>query len=120
MQRNTAICLAAAALFAAGSASAQPSSLTAPNNSAGSPLDTPPLVVQPPTGSGPRDTSLSRSESSGAAFQKLDPNGAGYVTRSDFARMGGGNFDAADTNHDGKLSYDEFQRYWTEIQSGRN
>ena len=39
MQRNTAICLAAVALFAAGSASAQPSSLTAPNNSAGSPLD---------------------------------------------------------------------------------
>ena len=120
MKRNMAICLAAAALFAAGSVSAQ-SALTAPNNSAGSPLDTPPLVVPPPTGgSATGDKTLSRSESSGAAFQKLDPNGTGYVTRSDFARIGGGNFDAADANHDGKLSYDEFQRYWTDVQGGRD
>jgi len=118
MQRNTAICLAGAALFVAGSVSAQ-STLTAPNNSAGTPLDTPPLVV-PPTSGATSDKSLSRSESSGAAFQKLDPNGTGYVSRSEFARMVGGNFDAADLNHDGKLSYDEFQRYWTEVQGGRD
>ena len=77
--------------------------------------------MPPPTaGATSSDNAPSRSESSGAAFQKLDPNGAGYVTRSDFARLGGGNFDAADANHDGKLSYDEFQRYWTDVQSGRD
>jgi hypothetical protein len=104
----------------AGTASAQ-SSLTAPNNSAGSPLDTPPLVVPPPTAGPTSNSNLpSRSDSSGAAFQKLDQNGNGYVSRSDFARMGGGNFDAADTNGDGRLSYDEFQRYWTEVQSGKD
>jgi len=119
MQRKTAICLAAAALFAAGEGLAQ-SSLTAPNNSAGSPLDTPPLVVPAPAAGATSDNMPSRSESSGAAFQKLDPNGMGYVTRADFARLGGGNFEAADVNHDGKLTYDEFQRYWTEVQSGRD
>jgi len=118
MKSNIALSLAAAALFAAATASAQ-TALTAPNNSAGSPLDTPPLVVPPPTAGATPDNAVSRSESSGAAFQKLDPNGLGYVTRSDFARMGGGDFDAADANHDGKLSYDEFQRYWTDMQSGK-
>jgi hypothetical protein len=34
--------------------------------------------------------------------------------------MSGGNFDAADTNHDGRLSYDEFQHYWSEVQSGKD
>jgi len=108
----------AVALLVAGAASAQ-SSLTDPNNSAGSPLDTPPLVVPAPT---PNANSglPSRSDSSGAAFQKLDPSGNGYVSRSDFAKLGGGNFDAADTNQDGRLSYDEFQRYWTEVQGGKD
>ena len=61
-----------------------------------------------------------RTDSSGAAFKKLDPGGNGYITRSDFAKLRGGDFDAADTNHDGRLSYDEFQRYWTEVQSGKD
>jgi len=107
------------AMLAAATAWAQ-SSLTLPNNSAGSPLDTPPLIAPPPTPGTDAQNAPSRSESSGAAFQKLDPKGNGYVSRNDFMRLGGGNFDAADTNHDGKLSYEEFQRYWTDVQSGRD
>jgi hypothetical protein len=93
------------------------SALTLPNNSAGSPLDTPPMITPEAAA---KSNVPSRSDSSGAAFQKLDPQGNGYVTRSEFARIGGGDFDAADTNHDGRLSYDEFQRYWTDVQGGKD
>jgi len=119
MARKAGMAMAAAAALATGIAWAQ-SPLTLPNNSAGSQLDTPPLITPEAAAATKVDAPPSRSDSSGAAFQKLDPNGNGYVTRSDFARLGGGNFDAADTNHDGRLSYDEFQRYWTEVQSGQD
>jgi hypothetical protein len=119
MERKAGMALAAAATIATGIAWAQ-SSLTLPNNSAGTQLDTPPLMTPEAAAAAKMDAPPSRSDSSGAAFQKLDRNGNGYVSRSDFARMSGGNFDAADTNHDGRLSYDEFQHYWSEVQSGKD
>lgn len=93
------------------------SALTLPNNSAGSPLDTPPMITPEAAA---KSNVPARSDSSGAAFQKLDKGGMGYVTREEFARMGSGDFDAADTNRDGRLSYDEFQRYWTGVQGGKD
>ena len=119
MGHKAGMAMAAAATIATGFVWAQ-SALTLPNNSAGSPLDTPPLIAPEAAAAARADAPPSRSDSSGAAFQKLDRHGNGYVTRSDFARMGGGDFDAADANHDGRLSYDEFQHYWTEVQSGKD
>ena len=54
-----------------------------------------------------------RTDSASAAFRMLDPSNRGYVTRwmqPDFP--GFTTFDAADTNHDGRLSADEFANAW--------
>ena len=124
-RRKQHLMLAAATLLAAGMASAQPS-LTEPNNSAGSTMDTPPLV-QPPSigkfdlpsaGTTTRETP-SRTESPLWAFDKLDPTHRGYVTQGDVAQLPGHySFDQADMNHDGKLDASEFQRFWSGYQSG--
>src|SRR5262252_8951140 len=98
MTRKAGMALMAVWL-AAGAASGQ-SALTLPNNSAGSQLDVPPMVTPDAEANAKLNSPPTRSDSSGAAFQKLDPNGNGYITRGDFAKLGGGNFDAADLNHD--------------------
>jgi len=108
---KTAI-VAAAALMFAGIAFAQSPSLTQPNNSAGTPDSIPgttTIIVIEPT----------QTESSLTAFDKLDAQHRGYVTRSETDRLSGIlNFDAADRNHDGRLDIDEFQRAWADYGSG--
>lgn len=111
--RRTRSLVAAAALVVSGAVFAQSSALTAPNNSAGTPLDTPPLAAPPATGLTGTPT---RTESAITAFDKLD-NGNGYVTRGDTDRLSGTvNFDEADRNRDGRLDADEFQRFWGDYQ----
>ena len=111
--RRTRTLVAAAALVVSGAVFAQSGSLTAPNNSAGSPLDAPPMVTPPATGLTGTPT---RTESAITAFDKLD-GGNGYVTRRDTDRLPGTvNFDEADRNRDGRLDADEFQRFWGDYQ----
>src|SRR5207253_9039654 len=57
----------------------------------------------------------SKSEMSDSAFKKLDASNKGYVTRADANTLPGfdSSFQAADTNHDGKLTPDEFKKAWT-------
>jgi hypothetical protein len=104
--------VAALALMAGGIAFAQSPSLTLPNNSAGTPETRPSMTtIGEPT--------PSRTESSLTAFEKLDAQHRGYVTRSETDRLPGGlNFDSADRNHDGRLDIDEFQRAWSDYGSG--
>lgn len=117
-RRQHRVMLAAAAMIAAGLASAQPS-LTQPNNSAGSMMDTPPLVTQPPSANSTARETPSRTDSALWAFDKLDPNHRGYITQSDVGQLPGQfSFYEADRNHDGRLDADEFQRFWTDYQSG--
>ena len=105
--------MAVAALVVSGAVFAQSNALTAPNNSAGTPLDTPPLAAPPATGLTGTPT---RTESAITAFDKLD-GGHGYVTRSGTDRLSGTvNFDEADRNRDGRLDADEFQRFWGDYQ----
>ncbi len=56
-----------------------------------------------------------RSELPDSAFSKLDVAGKGYVTRDDTKELDG--FDAVfqqnDSNHDGRLTQDEFKRAWS-------
>ena len=108
---KTAI-VAAVALMFGGIAFAQSPSLTQPNNSAGTPSGIPgttTVIVIEPTA----------TESSLTAFEKLDKEHRGYVTRSETDRLSAHlNFDAADRNHDGRLDVDEFQRAWADYGSG--
>ena len=86
-----------------------------PNNSAG----TPDSIPGTPTISRQPAAVPSVTEGSLTAFEKLDNQHRGYVTRSDTDRLSGTvNFDSADTNHDGRLNIDEFQRAWSNYQSG--
>ena len=107
--------VAAMALMLGGIACAQSPSLTLPNNSAGTPDSIPgtrTIVIEP-------STVPSTTESSLTAFEKLDAQHRGYVTRSDTDRLSGYiNFDSADRNHDGRLNVDEFQRAWSDYGHG--
>jgi hypothetical protein len=114
--RHHRVAVAVAALLAGGLAFAQPS-LTQPNNSAGSVMDTPPQLQLPAAATTLRETP-SRTENSITAFEKLDSSHRGYVTQSDVSRLPGMlNFPEADLNHDGRLDINEFQRFWGDYQS---
>jgi hypothetical protein len=103
--------VAAVALMAGGIAFAQSPSLTLPNNSAGTPDSTRSTKVI--------ESMPSMTESSLTAFEKLDAQHRGYVTRSETDRLPKAlNFDTADRNHDGRLDVDEFQRAWADYGSG--
>ena len=59
----------------------------------------------------------SRTDSSLSAFDKLDSENRGYVTRSDVNQLPGHiNFDSADRDRDGRLTIDEFQRFWQDYE----
>ena len=93
-----------AAMLAATIASAQ-TSLTLPNNSAGTALDTPPVLPATP------DALPPRSEPAPRAFDTIDARRRGYVTREELLKDREA-FDAADLNRDGRLDATEFQRFW--------
>lgn len=121
-RRNQLLVLATAALFSGGVAFAQSSTLTAPNNSAGTALDVPrlhmPGDMQSSGSDGPTQTDNAQS-----AFQKLDRRGNGYVTRQDIERLPQSTqvpFDRADLNHDGRLDANEFQGAWGDYAGGSN
>lgn len=105
---------ATTALLVGGAAFAQSPSLTAPNNSAGTPNEPPARVMPAPTAGLP-----SRTESADTAFDKLDTSHRGYVTHSDVNQLPGTvKFDEADRNHDGRLDSGEFQRAWNDYGAG--
>ena len=117
--RHKQALVATAVLFAGSVAFAQ-TSLTQPNNSAGTAIDTPPLMTSPLGATTTRDTPT-RTENSLSAFDKLDPSHRGYVTQAEVNQLPGNiNFSEADRNHDGRLDQDEFQRFWNDYQGQHN
>ena len=56
-----------------------------------------------------------KSETADSAFKKLDASNKGYVTRDDAKSVSGFDraFQAADADHDGKLSNNEFKKAWS-------
>ena len=72
-----------------------------------------------PSGAGSMTTAKgiapSKSEMSDSAFKKLDASNKGYVTRDDAKALSGfdSSFQAADSDHDGKLTVDEFKKAWS-------
>ncbi|MFO1304072.1 MAG: EF-hand domain-containing protein [Burkholderiales bacterium] len=57
--------------------------------------------------------SPSRTDSADAAYRSLDSSNRGYLQKSDVQGLSGFNFDQADTNHDGRLTKDEFSKAWS-------
>jgi len=92
-----------------------------PSNSAGAPstATTPSTEPSPSTGAMKGSDSMathkagmpSRTDSANAAWQKLGSKG--YVAKDDMKDLPGFSFDAADANHDGRLSQDEFGKAWS-------
>ena len=64
---------------------------------------------------GAKGVAPSKSEMSDSAFKKLDASNKGYVTKDDANSLSGfdSSFQAADSNHDGKLTVDEFKKAWS-------
>jgi len=110
MKSHLRTIVAVTALLAGGLAFGQ-SSLLLPNNSAGTPSET--MMTQPSKGM-PTST-----DSSLSAFDKLDWEHRGYVTRGDVNQLPGQvtGFDQADRDRDGRLNMDEFQRFWQGYES---
>ena len=59
-----------------------------------------------------------RSDTSDAAFDKLDIDGKGFVTEDDAAALPGFDFRSADIDHDGKLGPEEFRDAWMNYSGG--
>lgn len=136
IRMSVALALVSGALVA-GSAVAQSASPAAPSAAPPSVnAGTAPPMAAPPTPGMPSSTTPgtatpsmngtnsqsgaitsiapSKSELSSSAFEKLDVNKRGFITRADVAQLPGFDsaFRQADANNDGRLSQDEFQRAW--------
>jgi len=119
-RRNQLLVLATAALFSGGVAFAQSTTLTAPNNSAGTTIDVPRLHMPNDMQSSGANTPT-QTENAQSAFEKLDRTGNGYVTRQDLESLPQSTqipFDRADRNHDGRLDANEFQGAWNDYNAG--
>ena len=58
------------------------------------------------------------SETSAAAWAKLDANHRGYLMPEDVSQLKDFDFQAADKNHDGRIDATEFKDGWTSYGSG--
>jgi hypothetical protein len=107
------------AMTTAGVAIAQqPSTNPATPPSANSPANTSNggAMRSDAAGAGMTSKSLSRTDSADSAWQKIGSKG--YVTKDDVKDLSGFSFEAADANHDGRLTQDEFRRAWQAYASG--
>lgn len=70
-------------------------------------------TASPPAADAPKPVPPSTAETVDSAFKKLAV-GKGHVTKDDAKPLEGFGkvFDAADANHDGRLSLDEFKNAW--------
>jgi hypothetical protein len=101
-----ALCALAGAA-AAQTAQTQPAPQSSPGAATPSPMTSPSSPMSSASTPMP-----SRTESADMAYRQLDANNKGYLTKGDVMGISGFNFDQADTNHDGRLSRDEFAKAW--------
>ena len=113
MKQNTMLAIALCSLATTAFAQSTP-----PQNPMSTPSATPPATTTapaattpPPTGSSMRMPS--RTESADTAFRSLDSANRGFLSKSEVQGLDGISFDQADTNKDGRLSKEEFERAWS-------
>ena len=75
------------------------------------------MVVAAPATGGP--LTPSKLESAETVFNRFDTGRRGFLTRHQVESLDGYPFDTADTNHDGKLTADEFTRGWDQFSAKR-
>ena len=73
-----------------------------------------PVPAIPPTGGGLSPTPFDSAET---LFNRFDAGRTGYLTKDQVQTLDGFSFEAADLNHDGRLTADEFNRAWSDYQS---
>ncbi len=127
--KQTQTMLAIALCTLAGAALAQSTTPQTPMTTPQTPMSTPstaapataaqpPATTTAPAATTPAPTGSSamrvpsRSEPADSAFRSLDTANRGYLSKSDVQKLDGISFDAADTNKDGRLSKEEFERAW--------
>jgi Ca2+-binding EF-hand superfamily protein len=76
-------------------------------------MTTPGAAATSPAPTGSTQALPSRTEPADSAYRTLDPSNRGYLSKSDVAGLEGFSFDQADTNKDGRISKEEFARYWS-------
>jgi hypothetical protein len=98
---RSSIAFTLAAVLSSGAFAQQPQTYT-----------TPPPGTQPPASSATQETPPSAAQAAdlGAIFDKLNVSHTGKLTRAEAQAHPtvAANFDAADTNHDGVVTKDEF------------
>ena len=73
------------------------------------------MVVAAPATGGP--LTPSKLESADTVFNRFDTGRKGYLTKDQVQSLDGYPFDAADTNHDGRLTAEEFNRGWDQYSA---
>ena len=125
--QRTALTLALAAFTGAAFAQSQPSPASPSSPSAQPPAaapSTPPGAMSPSTTTSPASPAAtaptgstmkmpSRTEPADSAYRTLDAGKRGYLQKSDVQGIEGFSFDTADTNKDGRLSQEEFNKAWS-------
>ena len=73
------------------------------------------MVIAMPAAGGP--LTPTRLEAADTVFNRFDTGRRGFLTKEQVQSLDGFAFDAADTDHDGKLTADEFSRGWSEYSA---
>ena len=73
------------------------------------------MVIAAPATGGP--LTPSRLESADTVFNRFDTGRRGYLTKDQVQSLDGFPFAAADANHDGKLTAEEFNSGWDQFSA---
>jgi hypothetical protein len=113
-----ALCaITGAAMAQSTSATGTPGTGTTAPSATGTPMTTPATPMTSSGQSGLSQRLPSRTDSADSTYRSLDAQHRGYLSKTDVQTIRGFSFEAADTNHDGRLTREEFARAWSSQQS---
>jgi len=112
---RSAVAIALAAFTGAvfAQSPATPSSPTNPAAQPASPMTSPSPTAAPQNGASTAARMPLRTEPAESAYSALDKSNRGYLQKNDVESLQGFSFEQADSNSDGRISKEEFTRYWS-------